>query len=174
MLDKCRRVYRDKLEDYGSTWRVLRLPSLTDQLFIKAKRIRSLQSKGESKIDEGIGNEFMALFNYSIIALIQIELEVADEPDLDIKDALNLYDTKAQIVKELMLAKNHDYSEAWREMRVSSMTDIILVKLFRIKQIEDNEGKTLISEGVGSNLMDIANYAIFCLIVMDEEKTITS
>ena len=170
ILGQCREIFIKKLGDYGSTWRVLRLESLTDQLFIKARRIRSLQQKKENKIGEGIEGEFIALFNYSIIAMIQLDLEVADLPDLSVKDALGLYDMKSKIVKDLMLAKNHDYGEAWREMRVSSMTDIILVKLFRIKQIEDNQGKTMISEGVESNFMDIANYAVFCLIILKESQ----
>ena len=167
---KCRSVFQSKLEDYGASWRILRLPSLTDQLFIKAKRIRSIQEKQVNKIDEHIDVEFIALVNYSIMALIQIELDASEEPDLDIQNAMALYDQKAADVKTLMFDKNHDYGEAWRDMRVTSMTDLILVKLFRIKQIEDNEGITKVSEGVGSNFMDIANYAIFCLILLEENK----
>lgn len=158
------------MEDYGPSWRILRLPSLTDQLFIKAKRIRSIQEKQVNKVGENIEGEFIALVNYSLMALIQIDLETADEPDLDVAAAIEHFDAKSREIKELMFAKNHDYGEAWRDMRVSSMTDLILVKLFRIKQIEDNEGKTLVSEGIASNFMDIANYAIFCLIILSEQN----
>jgi len=168
VMDKCRNIFQAKMEDYGPSWRILRLPSLTDQLFIKAKRIRSIQEKQVNKINEGIDGEFIALINYSIIALIQQELESTEEPDLDIKQAILLYDEKSKQIRDLMFAKNHDYGEAWRDMRISSMTDLILVKLFRIKQIEDNDGKTTISEGVYSNFMDIGNYAIFCLILLEE------
>ncbi len=156
--------------DYGASWRILRPASLTDQLFIKAKRIRSLQEKKENKVGEGVVPEFMAIFNYSIMSLIQLETGAAEEPDLDVEQAMELYAQKSTVIRELMVNKNHDYSEAWRDMRISSMTDLILVKLFRIKQIEDNSGKTSISEGIDSNLMDISNYAIFCLILLDEEK----
>lgn len=170
VISQCRNLFKAKMEDYGPSWRILRLPSLTDQLFIKAKRIRSIQEKQVNKVGENIEGEFIALVNYSLMALIQLDLETAEEPDLDVASALEHYDAKSQEIKELMFAKNHDYGEAWRDMRVSSMTDLILVKLFRIKQIEDNEGKTLISEGIGSNFMDIANYAIFCLIILSEQN----
>lgn len=170
VIEHCREIFLAKMEDYGPSWRILRLPSLTDQLFIKAKRIRSIQEKQVNKVGEHIEGEFVALVNYSIITLIQIELDTADEPDLDVQKALELYDQKSNEIRDLMFAKNHDYGEAWRDMRISSMTDLILVKLFRIKQIEDNEGKTKISEGIGSNFMDIANYAIFCLIILEEQK----
>jgi hypothetical protein len=170
LLARCREVFKAKLEDYGASCRILRLPSLTDQLYIKAKRIRSLQEKQVNKIEESIDVEFIALVNYSIMALIQIELEAAEEPDLDVDNAMVHYDEKATTIKELMFAKNHDYGEAWRDMRISSMTDLILVKLFRIKQIEDNKGATKVSEGIDSNFMDIANYAMFCLILMEEDK----
>jgi hypothetical protein len=169
VIGQCRAIFKAKMEDYGPSWRILRLPSLTDQLFIKAKRIRSIQEKQVNKVGENIEGEFIALVNYSLMALIQIDLNTADEPDLDVAAALDQYDAKSQEIMELMFAKNHDYGEAWRDMRVSSMTDLILVKLFRIKQIEDNEGKTLISEGIASNFMDIANYAIFCLIILSEK-----
>lgn len=168
VISQCREIFRKKLEDYGPSWRILRIPSITDQLFIKAKRIRSIQEKKESKVREGIEGEFMALVNYSIIAMIQVELDPAGDPDLDKSIALQMYDQKANEIETLMDAKNHDYGEAWRDMRISSMTDLILVKLFRIKQIEENDGKTIISEGVDSNFMDIANYAIFCLILLSE------
>lgn len=168
--DRCKEVFHKKMLDYGASWRILRPGSLTDQLFIKAKRIRSLQEKKEYRIAEGVVPEFMAIFNYSIMSLIQLESGTAEEPDMPVNQALALYEQKSTIIRELMVNKNHDYGEAWRDMRISSMTDLILVKLFRIKQIEDNSGKTSISEGIDSNLMDIANYAIFCLILLDEEK----
>lgn len=158
------------MEDYGPSWRILRLPSLTDQLYIKAKRIRSIQEKQVNKVGEQIDGEFVALVNYSIMALIQLAIEVAEEPDLDVEKAMQLYDNTAESIRDLMFAKNHDYGEAWRDMRIASMTDLILVKLLRIKQIEDNDGKTKVSEGIDSNFMDIANYAIFCLIVLGEQK----
>ena len=168
-LGKCRDIFEKKLKDYGPSWRILRLPSLTDQIFIKAKRIRSIQEKKENKVNEGIEGEFMALVNYSFMALIQLQLSPAEEPDLKFQDALKRYDETAKEVMELFLAKNHDYGEAWRDMRISSMTDLMLVKIFRIKQIEENEGKTIISEGIDSNFMDIANYALFCLILLSEK-----
>jgi len=170
VIEMCREIFEKKMADYGPSWRILRLASLTDQLYIKAKRIRSLQQKKEAKVNEGINGEFIALVNYSIMALIQFDLGAVDEPDLNIADALSYYDTKATGIRELMEAKNHDYGEAWRDMRISSMTDLMLVKLFRIKQIEENEGKTIISEGIDSNFMDIANYAIFCLILLTENN----
>jgi hypothetical protein len=170
ILERCKEVFHKKMMDYGASWRILRPASLTDQLFIKAKRIRSLQEKKENKVGEGVVPEFMAIFNYSIMSLIQLETGAAEEPDLDVEQAMELYAQKSTVIRELMVNKNHDYSEAWRDMRISSMTDLILVKLFRIKQIEDNSGKTSISEGIDSNLMDISNYAIFCLILLDEEK----
>jgi hypothetical protein len=176
VMTGCREVFRKKMEDYGSSWRILRLPSLTDQLFIKARRIRSIQEKQVNKVGEQVDGEFIALVNYSLMALIQIDRNVAAEPDLDPETALGLYDQKAEEIRDLMFAKNHDYGEAWRDMRISSMTDLILVKLYRIKQIEDNDGKTMISEGIGPNLMDIANYSLFCLILLNEsmEKTKTN
>ncbi len=165
----CIDIYVKKMQDYGCSWRILRPPSLTDQIFIKAQRIRSLQDKGNQKIDEGITPEFIGIVNYSIMALIQMELGVAEQPDLDIESAKTLYEKYFDTSKNLMLNKNHDYSEAWRDMRISSLVDIILVKLLRIKQIEDNKGKTIISEGVDSNYMDIINYAIFSLIKTELE-----
>lgn len=163
----CRKLYINKMQDYGSAWRILRLPSLTDQIFIKAQRIRSLQENDVRKVDEDESGEFIGIINYSIIALIQLELGVADQPDLDTQKATELYDAKIKLTKDLMEAKNHDYGEAWREMRVSSLTDLILQKLLRIKQIEDNKGKTLVSEGIDANYQDILNYAVFALILMD-------
>jgi hypothetical protein len=163
----CRSLYSNKMTDYGSAWRILRLPSLTDQIFIKAQRIRSLQENEVRKIDEDEKGEFIGIINYSIMALIQLELGVVDQPDLNVVRATELYDAKVKITKELMEAKNHDYGEAWREMRVSSLTDLILQKLLRVKQIEDNKGKTIVSEGIDANYQDMINYSIFALILMN-------
>ncbi len=165
---KCRTLYGKKMSDYGSAWRILRLPSLTDQIFIKAQRIRSLQEKGISKVGEGIDSEFVGIINYCVMALIQLELGVVDQPDLNTDKALELYDKHIKITKDLMLAKNHDYGEAWRDLRVSSLTDLILQKLLRVKQIEDNQGKTLVSEGVDANYQDMINYSVFALIHMNK------
>lgn len=162
----CRSLFVNKMTDYGSAWRILRLPSLTDQIYIKAQRIRSLQENEVRKVDEDESGEFIGIINYSIMALIQLELGVVDQPDLEVKKATTLYDTKIQLTKELMEAKNHDYGEAWREMRVSSLTDLILQKLLRVKQIEDNKGKTIVSEGIDANYQDMINYSIFALILM--------
>ncbi|MBS4014085.1 MAG: DUF1599 domain-containing protein [Bacteroidetes bacterium] len=165
----CIDIFEKKMKDYGSAWRILRTSSLTDQIFIKAQRIRSLQDKGNQKIDEGITPEFIGIVNYSVMALIQLDLGIADQPDLNVEKAVKLYHKHFDSAKNLMLDKNHDYSEAWREMRISSLVDIILVKLLRVKQIEDNKGKTIISEGVDANYMDIINYAVFSLIKMELE-----
>lgn len=162
----CRQLYINKMKDYGSAWRILRLPSLTDQIFIKAQRIRSLQENEVRKIDEDETGEFIGIINYSIMALINLEKGVADQPDLSVEEAANLYDEKLNLTKTLMEAKNHDYGEAWRDMRVSSLTDLILQKILRIKQIEDNKGKTLVSEGIDANYQDMINYAVFALILM--------
>lgn len=170
IISICRDLFTKKLKDYGSAWRILRLPSLTDQIFIKAQRIRSLQEKEVRKVDEGEASEFVGIINYAIMALIQLEKGVVDQPDLNVTDAVALYDEKIKITKELMEAKNHDYGEAWREMRVSSLTDLILQKLLRVKQIEDNKGKTLVSEGIDANYQDMINYAVFALILMDYNK----
>lgn len=168
ITNACRNLFEKKMIDYGVAWRILRLPSLTDQIFIKAQRIRSIQRLTEQKVAEGQESEFMGIVNYCIMALIQLEKGVAEQPDLTPKETLKLYDNHANITKELMLAKNHDYGEAWREMRVSSLTDLILQKLLRVKQIEDNEGKTLVSEGLAANYQDIINYAVFALIHLDQ------
>ncbi|WP_064714014.1 DUF1599 domain-containing protein [Flavobacterium succinicans] len=162
----CRQLFVNKMKDYGSAWRILRLPSLTDQIFIKAQRIRSLQENEIRKVDEDETGEFIGIINYSIMALIQLELGVVDQPDMDVTAATTWYDTKIELTKTLMEAKNHDYGEAWREMRVSSLTDLILQKLLRVKQIEDNKGKTLVSEGIDANYQDMINYAVFALILM--------
>ena len=162
----CRQLYSNKMKDYGSAWRILRLPSLTDQIFIKAQRIRSLQQNDVRKIDEDEIGEFIGIINYSIMALIQLDLGVVEQPDLNAEKAIQLYDEKIALTKALMEDKNHDYGEAWREMRVSSLTDLILQKLLRVKQIEDNKGKTLVSEGIDANYQDMINYAVFALILM--------
>jgi hypothetical protein len=166
----CRSLFINKMKDYGSAWRILRLPSLTDQIFIKAQRIRSLQENEIRKVDEDETGEFIGIINYSIMALIQLELGVVDQPDLDTEKATQLYDAKVALTKELMENKNHDYGEAWREMRVSSLTDLILQKLLRVKQIEDNKGKTIVSEGIDANYQDIINYSVFALILMGFKK----
>ncbi len=163
----CRDIYAKKLHDYGAAWRIMRPASITDQIFIKANRIRSIEIKGETKIDEGIRSELIGIVNYSIIGLIQLELGFANEEDIDTKEALQLYDHYMDITKTLMIAKNHDYDEAWRSMRNSSYIDLILMKLYRTKQIEDNQNQTLISEGIDANYMDMINYAIFGLIKID-------
>lgn len=166
----CRTLFINKMKDYGSAWRILRLPSLTDQIFIKAQRIRSLQENEIRKIDEDESGEFIGIINYSIMALIQLELGVVDQPDLDVEKATQLYDAKIKLTKELMEDKNHDYGEAWRDMRVSSLTDLILQKLLRVKQIEDNKGKTIVSEGIDANYQDMINYAVFALILIGKNK----
>ncbi len=163
----CRSVFSKKAKDYGSAWRILRPVSITDQLFIKANRIRSLELKGVSKVDEGIENEFVALLNYSVMGIIQLERGFASEADLSADEAIALYDEKCKVAKSLMMNKNHDYDEAWRSMRVSSFTDLILQKLYRVKQIEDNMGKTIISEGIDANYLDIFNYSVFALIKLE-------
>lgn len=166
IISICRSLYIKKMQDYGCAWRILRLPSLTDQIFIKAQRIRSLQENTERKIDEDESSEFIGIINYCIMALIQIEKGVAQQPDLTNEEAIAQYDRHVLITKTLMENKNHDYGEAWRDMRVSSLTDIILQKLLRVKQIENNQGKTLVSEGIEANYQDMINYAIFALILM--------
>jgi hypothetical protein len=168
IIEKCRSLYINKLKDYGSAWRILRLPSLTDQIFIKAQRIRQLQHIIERKVNEGEVSEFMGIINYSIMALIQLEKGVVEQPDLSTDEAVALYDKHTAITKQLMEDKNHDYGEAWREMRVSSLTDLILQKLLRVKQIEDNKRKTIFSEGIDANYQDMINYAIFALIHLKE------
>ena len=160
----CREVFVKKMHDYGTAWSIMRPPSLTDQLFIKAKRIRSLEVKKESLVGEGIRPEFVALVNYGIVGLIQLEQGFVDAPDITAEQAMTLYDGWATKTLELMIRKNHDYDEAWRSMRVSSYTDFILTKLQRIKEIEDLQGDTLVSEGIDANYMDIINYAVFALI----------
>ena len=162
----CRSLFGNKLKDYGAAWRILRLPSLTDQLFIKANRLRTIQDAGQQTVGESQEGEFIGIVNYSIMALIQMDRGVVSEPDLNLQDALDAYDQQAARIQALMEAKNHDYGEAWRDMRITSLTDLILQKVLRVKQIEDNSGSTLVSEGVDANYMDMVNYALFALILM--------
>ncbi|MGY5847159.1 DUF1599 domain-containing protein [Salegentibacter sp. HM20] len=169
VITTCRDLFVNKMKDYGSAWRILRLPSLTDQIFIKAQRIRKLQENEVRKVDEDERSEFIGIINYSVMALIQLEMGIAEQPDLDANAAAELYDEKIAETKELMMNKNHDYGEAWRDMRISSLTDLILQKLLRVKQIEDNKGKTLVSEGIDANYQDMINYSVFALILMNEK-----
>ena len=169
IIADCKSLFKKKLVDYGSAWRILRLPSLTDQIFIKAQRTRSIQLNEIQKVDEGQADEFIGIVNYSIMALIQIEKGHSEMPDLDNDECIVLYDKMSENTRSLMLNKNHDYGEAWREMRVSSLTDLILQKLLRIKQIDKNNGNTLVSEGVDANFADIVNYAVFALIHLQND-----
>ncbi len=164
----CKEIFLNKMKDYGTAWRILRTSSLTDQIYIKANRIRSIDSKGTKKINEGIKPEFIGIINYSVMALIQLEHGCENKLDLSSDEVEELYDKYVKLAKSLMQDKNHDYGEAWRNMRISSLTDIILMKLLRIKQIEDNEGETFISEGVDANYFDIINYSVFALIKLME------
>ena len=164
VIQRCKELFLKKNKDYGTAWRILRLPSITDQIFIKAQRIRTLQETGVSRVGEGIEPEFVGIINYCVMALIQFELAQDRRTEIPTNELEHLYDSQVGRVMELLFAKNHDYGEAWRDMRVSSMTDIILMKLLRTKQIEDNRGATLVSEGVDANYMDMINYAVFCLI----------
>ena len=168
VVNTCKTLFTKKMSDYGSAWRILRLPSLTDQIFIKAQRIRGLQENDVRKVDEGEASEFIGIINYAVMALIQLELGVVEQPDLSTEEATALYEKHISITKTLMENKNHDYGEAWRDMRVSSLTDLILQKLLRVKQIEDNQGKTLVSEGIDANYQDMINYAIFAMIHLNE------
>lgn len=165
---ECKEVFICKMKDYGTAWRILRTSSLTDQIYIKANRIRSIEEKGKSKVNEGIKSEFIGIINYSLMALIQIELGIAKKDMMEAQIVEKLYDKYFNEAKKLMHNKNHDYGEAWRNMRISSLTDIILMKLLRIKQIEDNNGKTFISEGLDANYLDIINYSIFALIKLKD------
>ena len=164
VVARCRELFAKKLHDYGASWRIMRPESLTDQIFIKAKRIRTLETVKESLVDEGIVSELIGIVNYGIISLVQLQLGYADVCDLTAEEALALYDEKANEALELMKKKNHDYNEAWRSMRTSSYTDLILTKICRTKQIEDLDGETQVSEGVDANYMDMINYAVFALI----------
>ncbi len=169
IIENCHALFNKKMLDYGSAWRILRLSSLTDQIFIKAQRIRSIEDKGKQEVSNTVEGEFKGIINYSIIALIQLEKGLADSADLDLKEASKLYEYYASEAKILMIAKNHDYDEAWRDMRVGSFTDLILQKLLRVKQIEDNKGETLVSEGIDANYFDMINYSIFALIKLSEK-----
>ena len=171
IIDTCKSLFVKKMSDYGSAWRILRLPSLTDQIFIKAQRIRGLQQNDVQKVAEGQESEFIGIINYCIMALVQLEKGVVEQPDMSTEEATKLYEEKVAITKQLMEDKNHDYGEAWRDMRVSSLTDLILQKLLRVKQIEDNKGKTLVSEGIDANYQDMINYAIFAMIHLNEDKS---
>ena len=169
IIKKCEDIFAKKMKDYGSAWRILRISSLTDQIFIKAQRIRSIESKGTQRIDEGVINEFIGIVNYSIIGLIQIDLGVSEQPeDLEYDKVVNMFNKHVLSSKDLMINKNHDYGEAWRDMRVSSLTDLILQKLLRVKQIEDNDGNTIMSEGIDANYLDMLNYAVFALIKLNK------
>ncbi|MEJ1238952.1 DUF1599 domain-containing protein [Chryseolinea sp. T2] len=171
VIDHCRSLFLKKTADYGTAWRILRLPSITDQIFIKAQRIRSIQEKGTQKVSDPIQDEFIGIINYCIMALIQIRLEGSSNMDLKVSDVQPLYDSAVEETFNLLQNKNHDYGEAWRDMRVTSITDIILMKLLRVKQIEDNQGKTLVSEGVKANYQDMINYAVFAMI-LSKAKTV--
>ena len=170
VIKTCRDLFINKMTDYGSAWRILRLPSLTDQIFIKAQRIRGLQQNEVRKVDEGEQSEFIGVINYCIMALIQLKKGVVEQPDLNVEEAIKLYDKEVEATKQLMQDKNHDYGEAWRDMRVSSLTDLILQKLLRVKQIEDNSGKTIVSEGIDANYQDMINYAVFAMIHLTETE----
>ena len=168
IISECRTLFMKKAADYGTAWRILRLPSITDQIFIKANRVRSIQEKGVNKVGEDISNEFIGIINYCIIALIQDSMGSSDEMEIPLDRLMKVYDEFASTTKALLEDKNHDYGEAWRDMRVSSITDIILMKLFRVKQIEDNKGQTQVSEGIDANYMDMINYSVFALILLKE------
>jgi len=168
VIGACKQLFAKKSKDYGTAWRILRVSSITDQIFIKAQRIRSIQEKGKQKVDEGMKPEFIGIVNYCVIAIIQLSLDKNAPMEIPYEDLEPMYDTTVAEVMTLLADKNHDYDEAWRDMRISSITDIILMKLLRVKQIEDNQGKTLVSEGVKANYQDIINYAVFCLIKIEE------
>jgi len=171
VVKQCKELFAKKTKDYGTAWRILRIPSMTDQIFIKAQRIRTIQEKGQQRVSEGISSEFIGIVNYCIIAIIQIGFEEGESLDIEYKELEPLYDQTISEVITLLEDKNHDYDEAWRHMRITSITDIILMKLLRVKQIEDNQGKTLVSEGVKANYQDIINYAIFCLIKLNQGES---
>lgn len=168
VITLCKALFEKKTRDYGTAWRILRLPSITDQLFIKAQRIRSIQEKGKQRVEDPVKDEFIAIVNYCIIAIIQMQLQDTPSLDMSFEELEPLYDRASNETLELLQNKNHDYGEAWREMRVTSITDIILMKLLRVKQIENNEGRTLVSEGVKANYQDMINYAVFALIKIKE------
>ena len=167
VIQACKDLFIKKTKDYGTAWRILRLPSITDQIFIKAQRVRTLEEKKVSKVDEGIIPEYVGIINYCIIAMIQLDLKETEDLELEASRVSKLFDEKVKETKDLMMDKNHDYGEAWREMRLASLTDLILMKLMRVKQIEDNKGSTLVSEGVVANYQDMMNYSIFALIKLN-------
>ncbi len=167
VIEKCRAIFSKKAIDYGTSWRILRISSLTDQIFIKAQRIRTIQETGVNKVGEGVEDEFVAIVNYCVIGLIQLEMGESKE-EISAQEAIERYDVLSNEAFELMMKKNHDYGEAWRDMRISSLTDMIMMKILRTKQIEDNNGKTLISEGIDANYHDMLNYAVFALIKLGE------
>jgi hypothetical protein len=171
VIGACKSLFEKKTRDYGTAWRILRLPSLTDQIFIKAQRIRSIQEKGRQQIADSVYDEFIGIINYCIIAQMQLKLQADERLELDFQELEPLYNGIVEETLGLLMQKNHDYGEAWRDMRVSSMTDLILMKILRIKQIEDNQGKTLVSEGVAANYQDMMNYAVFCLISLDFQSS---
>lgn len=171
IIGQCREIFVKKTKDYGTSWRILRPTSITDQLFIKARRIRSIEENGEQKVADSVEGEFVGLINYCVMGLIQLDLDAQYTLELDALLATKLYNQKVETTKSLMMAKNHDYGEVWRDMRISSMTDLILQKLLRVKQIEDNKGATIISEGIDANYQDIINYSIFALILSQEAKS---
>lgn len=170
VVKECRSLFEDKLKDYGASWRILRASSVTDQIYIKINRLRTLQETNERRVDEDDKSEFIAIFNYSMIALIQLNQGFANQIDINHQEAMDLYDEFTKEAFELMQAKNHDYGEVWRDMRISSITDLIMQKLYRIKKIEDNAGQTIISEGLPANFLDMANYAVFSLILLEENS----
>ena len=170
VISKCTEIFKNKTIDYGTAWRILRTSSLTDQIFIKANRIRTIQVSNLAKVDEGVEPEFVGIINYCIMALIQLDLKNDNRLELPSEETLTLYQSKIKLAKELMENKNHDYGEAWRDMRVSSLTDLILMKILRVKQIEDNSGKTIVSEGIDANYFDMINYSIFALIHLNNKK----
>lgn len=170
VISLCKELFEKKTTDYGTAWRILRLPSITDQIYIKAQRIRSIQEKGNQKVNDPIQDEFVGIINYCLIALMQVELQEDVRLEIPYDELEPLYDKWVLETRALLENKNHDYGEAWRDMRVSSMTDIILMKLYRVKQIEDHQGRTLVSEGIVPNYQDIINYAVFCLIKLKEEQ----
>jgi len=170
VISACQNIFIKKMNDYGTSWRILRPSSLTDQIFIKAERIRSIEMKGTMKIKEDCRSEYIGIINYCSMAIIQLEKGISDKDDINEKEILSLYLSKINMAKDLMLNKNHDYDEAWRKMRISSITDLILMKIKRIKKIEDHKGKTIISEGIDANYLDIINYSIFAIILYDEKN----
>ncbi len=170
VIARCKDIFIKKNRDYGTSWRILRSSSITDQIYIKATRIRGIETSGTHLVDEGVEPEFIGIVNYSIMGLIQLKLNETDAIELPLAETETLYDSTVAEVKDLMLKKNHDYGEAWRNMRVSSFTDMILMRLMRIRQIEDHQGKTLVSEGIDANYMDMMNYAVFALIKLSDEQ----